>query len=304
MPHEIERILGAVSSGVWAIEPSKAAEIVNFLALRASGPTEWSGEVSEPVYAMDPVPARGGGNVHVLQLHGTIIPRASMMSRMSGGSSMQQFQKAFRAAAMDTSARAIVIDVNSPGGMVDLVPETASIIRAARSPDRPIIAVANTMAASAAYWLASQADEIVVTPSGLVGSIGILTERRNMLKALEAAGIDVTLFSSGSHKAEAHPFGKPLDDKAKAAIQAETDEIYAMFIRDVAKGRGVPTEQVRADPEAAERHFGGGRAYHAKTALKLGMVDGIATLEDTISRVAGDRKRRTAAQARRALTVI
>lgn len=304
MPHEIERILGAVSSGVWAIEPSKAAEIVNFLALRAAGPTEWAGDAAEPVYAMDPVPARNGGTVHMLQLHGTIIPRGNMMSRMSGGVSMQQFQKAFRAAAADTSARAIIIDVDSPGGMVDLVPETAAMIRSARRADRPIVAVANTMAASAAYWLASQADEVIVTPSGMVGSIGILTERRNMLKALEAAGVDVTLFSSGSHKAEGHPFGKPLDDTAKAALQAEIDEVYGMFVRDVAKGRGVPIDQVRANPETVDQHFGGGRAYHAKTALKLGMVDGIATLEDTIARIAGGRKPRSAAQARRALTVI
>ncbi|ETX26433.1 S49 family peptidase, partial [Roseivivax isoporae] len=189
MPHEIDRILGAVANGIWLIEPGKAAEIVNFLALRAGGHSPgWDGEESEPSYAAAPVPARSGGHVHVLRLHGTITPRGGMMSRMSGGASMEQFQRAFREAAGDTAARAIVLDVDSPGGMVDLVPETAAMIRGARRAERSIIAVANTVAASAAYWLASQADELVVTPSGVVGSIGVMTQRENLLKALEMKG--------------------------------------------------------------------------------------------------------------------
>lgn len=305
MPHEIERILGAVSSGIWAIEPSKAVEIVNFLALRASGKnTSWDAEAVAPVCAAEPMPDRRGGTVHVLNLRGSIIPRGNMMSRMSGGSSMQQFQKAFLEAANDSNASALIIDVDSPGGMVDLVPETAAIIRNARRADRPIIAVANTMAASAAYWLASQADEIVVTPSGMVGSIGVLTDRRNMRKALIEAGIDLTLFSSGPRKAEGHPFGEPLDEGAKSAIQAETDEVYAMFVSDVSKGRGVPVAQVRADPETSEAHFGGGRAYHARRALKLGMVDRIATFEETLARAVRGRSPRNTAQARRRLAVL
>lgn len=305
MPHEIDRILGAVAGGVWLIEANKAAEIVNFLALRAGGDAPgWESEEKPPSYAADPFPARSGGHVAVLRLHGTVVPRGGMMTRMSGGASMEQFQKAFREADGDSGTRAIVIDVDSPGGMVDLVPETAAMIRNARRAGRPIIAVANTLAASAAYWVASQADELVVTPSGMVGSIGVMTQRENLIEALKMKGIERELFSKGPRKAEGHPFGPPMDDAARAALNAELEEIYALFVSDVAKARGVPVATVRADPETAEAHFGGGRAYHARQAVRLGMADRVATLEDTIKRAARGRPPRQAAEARRRLALL
>ncbi|TMV07310.1 S49 family peptidase [Arenibacterium halophilum] len=306
MPHEIERVLRAVSASTWLIEENKGAEIAAFLALRAGGPTEgWQGEAHQPVYAMEPVPARGGGAVHHLRLQGTIMPRGSgMMSRMSGGASLDQFQRAFRSAAEDTSARAIVLEVDSPGGLVDMVPETATLVRAARRLDRPIIAVANTLAASAAYWIASSADEIVVTPSGLVGSIGVMTQRDNMQKALAQAGIQREMFAKGPRKLEGHPYGPPIDDAARAAIEEEAEALYAMFTSDVAKSRGVPVSVVRADPEKSERHFGGGRTYRAKRAVALGMADRIATLEDTLMRAARGRPARRASLAARRLAML
>ncbi|ETX26410.1 S49 family peptidase, partial [Roseivivax isoporae] len=123
-------------------------------------------------------------------------------------------------------------------------------------------------------------------------------------KALEMKGIQRTVIASGPRKAEGHPFGAPLDDAARAAIQAETDEVYAMFTADVAKARDVPVATVRADPEAAETHFGGGRAYHARQAVRLGMADRIGTLEDTIARAARGRAPRQAALARRRLAML
>lgn len=303
MSHEIDRVLQAAAGGVWLIEPTKAAQIVSVLALRASGQSaEWDEEPREAQYAGDPVPGNRGP-VHVLRLHGSIMPRGGMMARMSGGASMAEFQKAFRQAAEDTTAQAIVIDVDSPGGMVDLVPETAAMIHAARRADRPIIAVANTLAASAAYWIASAADEIVVTPSGLVGSIGVMTMRDKMAKALEQAGIERTMFYEGPRKAESHPFGPALDDEARAAIQKEVQYVYNQFTADVAKFRGVPVATVRADPESAEAHFGGGRAYHARDAVRLGMADRIATFDETLMRAAQGRRSRRASLARRRLSL-
>ncbi|MDV6329060.1 hypothetical protein Q5L94_13500, partial [Idiomarina sp. Sol25] len=87
--------------------------------------TEWAGAPQAPVYAMDPVAGRKG-TIHVLRLHGTIMPRGGMMARMSGGASLEMFQKAFAQAANDSNASAIIIDFDSPGGMVSQVPETRS----------------------------------------------------------------------------------------------------------------------------------------------------------------------------------
>jgi signal peptide peptidase SppA len=303
MPHEIDRILQFVASGVWLIDPDKAAEIMSVLALRSSGMArDWAEEPREPVYAADPVQGRRG-TVHVLKLHGSIMPRGGMMSRMSGGASLEMFQKSFMRAAEDATAQAIVMEVDSGGGMVDQVPETAAMIYGARRAGRPIVAVANTMAGSAAYWIAAAADELVVTPSGKVGSIGVYTMHDNMAKALEKAGIDRNLISSGPRKTEGHPFG-PLDDAAKAAVQAQVQNTYKMFTTAIAKFRGVSVDVVRADPEKTDAHFGGGRSYHAKEAVRLGMADRVATFDETLRRVAAGRAGNSPAMARKRLQMI
>ncbi|MEX0302257.1 MAG: S49 family peptidase, partial [Leisingera sp.] len=283
MPHEIERVLQAAAGGVWLIEPEKAMAIIGFLSLRAQGgETEWAEAGNKPVYAMRPVQGRKG-TVHLLRLHGTIMPRGGMMARMSGGASLEMFQKAFTQAANDANASAIVIDIDSPGGMVSQVPETAAMVRAARRAGRPIIAVSNSLAASAAYWIASAADEIVVTPSGRVGSIGVYTMHDNLAEALAKAGIERSVISAGPRKTEGLPFA-PLGKEALAALRADINSTYSMFVQEVAKGRGVDAEVVRADPEKAAAHFGGGRSYRAQEAVRLGMADRVATLDETLQR--------------------
>ena len=304
MPHEIDRILAAAGGSHWLIEPGKAAEIVNVLALRAEGHRlDWDGAENNKVYAEEPSQARGGGRVHVLRLHGTIMPRGNMMTSMSGGASLDQFGAAFDEAAADSTARAIVMDIDSPGGTADLVPERARKIAAARRSGRPIIAVANTMAASAAYWIAAAADEIVVSPSGRVGSIGVMTQRDNMLGALAKAGITREMFSTAPRKIEGHPFAEPLTTAARAAIMAEANALHDMFVGDVAEWRGVPETTVRADPEAAEAHFGGGRVYHAERSVRLGMADRVATFEDTLARAVRGGSRNVGTARRRLSTL-
>lgn len=298
MSHEIDRILAACAGSTWAIDEAKAAEIAAMLALRAEGSeTGWDGGEKEAVYAAQPVKGRNGP-VHVLQLHGTVVPRGGMMSRMSGAASLEQFSKAFAAAANDPSAQAIVLNIDSPGGVVDMVAETQEAIFAARRADRPIVAVANTLCASAAYWIASAADETVVTPSGKVGSIGVLGQHNDMSKMLEKLGVSRTIISSGARKAEG-VFG-PLDEAALKHLQASADYAYDMFVKAVARNRNVPVATVRADPEASEAHFGGGRAYNAREAVRLGMADRVATFEATLSRVASGRRRATRASVARA----
>lgn len=301
MPHDIDRILQAAATGVWLIEPQKAAQIVAALALRAEGHTDWAGEEQKPVYAATPVEGRRGA-VHVLRLHGSIFPRAGMMAAMSGGASLERFQEAFAQAAADPDAQAIVLDVDSPGGMVDLVPETAAMVYRARRADRPIVAVANTLMASAAYWVGSAADELVASPSATVGSIGVYTMHEDLSAALEKAGVRRSFISAGPRKVEGNRY-QPLDDTARAALQAEVEATYNAFVRDVARFRGVATSVVRADPETGEQHFGGGRAYHAETARRLGMVDRVATFQDTVMRVASGRRSRRAALAKKRLAM-
>ncbi|MCC7371633.1 MAG: S49 family peptidase, partial [Chloroflexi bacterium] len=135
--------------------------------------------------------------------------------------------------------------------------------------------------ASAAYWIASSADEIVVTPSGEVGSIGVFTAHEDISAALEAEGVTVTLISAGKYKTEGNPF-EPLSEEARGAIQARVDDYYSMFVRAVARGRGVKPADVRGG-------FGQGRVVGADEAVRLGMADRVGTMAQTVERLAGRR---------------
>ncbi|MGR3626362.1 MAG: S49 family peptidase [Limimaricola sp.] len=285
MSHEIERLIRMASTGCWFIEPAKAEQIVAAVALRvAAGPRGEPAFPDRQPMALSSDSRSGARLVRVLRLHGTIMPRGNMLSDMSGAVSLDRFSEAFRAVASDPETSAILLDIDSPGGRVEMVQETVAMIRAASRPDRPIVAVANTLAASAAYWIASACDEIVVTPSGYVGSIGVYMMHQEVSERMKREGISASVIFEGARKVETNPFG-PLDDAARAALQADVKHNYDQFTSDVAKGRGVPVSVVRADPETAEKHFGGGRAYWASEAVRLGMADRVATLDDTLARL-------------------
>jgi signal peptide peptidase SppA len=166
--------------------------------------------------------------------------------------------------------------VDSPGGVTDLVPETAAEIRAARE-RKPITAVANTMAASAAYWLASQASEVVVTPSGWLGSIGVYMLHVDWSGNNAQIGVKPTYISAGKYKTEGNP-EEPLSESAREHMQEDVDRFYSMFLSDVALGRGVDVETVRAD-------FGEGRVLLAEPSLQAGMADRVETFEDAVARL-------------------
>lgn len=289
MAHEIDRILRAAGRGPWFIESEKAEEILAMLSLRADqGPRgEAWGQGAQAAAATE---HRAGTRlVRVLPLQGAIVPRGNMLSDMSGAASMDRFQKAFSEAANAPDTAAIVLAIDSPGGQIDQVPETVAMIRAARREDRPIVAVANTRAGSAAYWIASAADEIVASPSASVGSIGVYMVHQDMSEAASQAGVKVSYLSAGARKVEGNPF-EPLDDAARAHFLEGVRDAYNEFTSSVAKSRGVPVSVVRADPEDGGDHMGGGRSYGAKKALSLGMIDRIETLDAVVARLASGRK--------------
>ena len=298
MSHEITRVLRAFSRLPLFMEPAKGNQIAEMLAFRAANGRRTDAFAPEPAAA--PPVAERNGKVAILRVYGPIMPRAEAMTDISQPAAlMTEFQAAFKAAANDPNVSAIVIDIDSPGGQADLIPETVAMIRAARRDDRPIVAIADTVACSGGYWIGCGADSFSVTPSGLVGSIGAYTLHEDLSKLLQEEGISVTYIFEGPRKIEGNPF-EPLDDAAKGYLQALIRDCYDMFVADVAKSRGVAVSVVRADPEKADKHMGGGRSYPAKTALALGMVDRIETLDQLVARLQRG-KGRSSASARASL---
>lgn len=285
----IPNIRRVVNSMRWAMLPEKLEAMLEVLEIRAYRARPFTAEEIDARMATVPNPAahqaaniqtgkKGGGLVAVLPLTGLIMPKASMVNGPSlpQGTSCESFAAAFDAAIADETVTHIVIDVDSPGGAVIGVPELAARMLAARG-KKPVTAVANSLAASAAYWLCSTADEIVVVPSGEIGSIGVFCVHEDDSEAYAQMGVKHTIIKAGEYKAEGNPY-EPLSEEAKASIQSDIDEFYSMFLSSVAKARKVTVQEV-AD------NFGQGRTVLAKAAVKAGMADRVATLEQVLGKL-------------------
>lgn len=270
-----DRIIRYVLETPWAIRPQALAAIIEVLQTRVDGKVFSDEELADRIGAANAQrrAAKRAGNVAVLPIYGSIFPRANLFTDFSGGTSLERFQEAFRELDSSSDVASIVLDISSPGGSVELVPETAEMIRAATT---PVTAIANAEAASAAYWLGAQADELVITPSGMAGSIGVWTAHEDWSRHDGNLGVDTTLIFAGQYKVEGNPF-EPLGDEAKTAIQLVVDEYYDMFTAAVAAGRGVSGNVAKGE------QFGQGRMLTAERAVKAGMADRVATF-DTIVR--------------------
>jgi signal peptide peptidase SppA len=285
-----------LGSSAWAIRRDALPTIIEAhrSALRLG--REVVAETIAPRAAVGRATQRAGGSVAVIPLCGVITPRGSFLARLFGaGGGLQEFRESFRQALVDPDVGAIVIDVDSPGGTIALLPETAQEMRDARG-TKPIIAVANTTAASAAYWLAAQADEVVASPSAVVGSVGVYMVHEDWSKYNEELGVDPTYISAGRYKTDGNP-DEPLSDTAQVEWQEEVDLLYTMFVKDLAAGRGASTQAIEAD-------FGEGRCLRPAQALEAGMIDRIDTIEAVIGGLLepGSSGSRSASAGRLALT--
>jgi len=218
------------------------------------------------------------GRVARIPIMGPISRRDSFWSALFGGTSVEGLVKIMRDVAVDETISTVLLDIDSPGGTVAGMPELAAEVRRLRE-SKHVVALANSMAASAAYWIASQADEIVATPEALVGSVGVFAMHEDWSKLLENAGVKVSYISAGKYKTEGN-FEEPLTDEARAHIQSIVDDSYGLFVGDVARGRGVSAADVRAN-------YGEGRALTVKDAKAAGMIDRIAGYDETVRRLAG-----------------
>ncbi len=277
-------VANAVFNEPWMIHPEMLAIICEVIGLRVNGvmsdDPSWraSGAAFDARAAAHADRQRGGGSVAVLPLFGLMSQRMNMMTQMSGGTSTESFKRAFQMAVRDDAISSIVLDVDSPGGSVFGVQELWQTVMDARG-TKPVIAVANSMMASAAYYVASAADEIVVAPMGEVGSIGVLVAHEDISGAQEKAGIKTTLIHTGKKKILGNPF-EPLTEEARQMIETSNASLYDSFINAVARGRGVKPSLVRSG-------FGEGGMVLGPEAVRMGMADRTGTLDQTIARLTG-----------------
>lgn len=281
--HRYPHVVASVFGTPWAILPSKIQAIAEVLQARIEGfrfDSEMIAERLEAAAGGRSKPQRSSGAIGVLPLFGVVNYRVGALEQMSGATGLQEWTANFKALIEDDRVASIVIPVDSPGGNVYGVQEAAQAIYAARG-TKPITAAVDPMAASAALWIASAADEVVITPSGTVGSIGVLMVHTDQSGALEKEGYKVTMIESSQSPYKTEGFGhQALSDEAYAHFKAEVDAVAAVFVEDMARNRGVTTAKVLSD-------FGGGRMLNAKAALAAGLVDRIETFDQVIQRHGG-----------------
>ena len=283
------KIINAFFGSEWAIQIEKLEAMLEFLNCKNAGIIFSAEQIQERISSGSEKTAFTSGQIAVLPLVGVISSRMDLMESISGGQSAETFGRQFDAAVNDADIAAIIIDIESPGGTVQGVQELAAKIYAARG-RKKIIAVANSFAASAAYWIGAAADEFVITPSGEVGSIGVYTLHLDESEADKQEGLKYTFISAGKFKIEGNST-QPLGDEAKAYYQGRVDARYETFTGDVAKFRGVSKTDVK-------NNFGQGRMLLADDAKKAGMVDRIATLDEVIEELMNKKTKKSSTKSR------
>lgn len=200
--------------------------------------------------------------VGILSITASLVNRGKWIGASSGLQSYDGIAQQLRMAADDERVRSILLDLNSYGGEAAGTAELAQEIREI-SAVKPVTALVADAAASAAYWIASAADEVVVTETGMVGSIGVVLTHQDLTGAAEKAGVKVTHIHAGSQKLVGNPF-KSLTSSDREQLQAEVDKLYDLFTSRVAAYRQIPVDAVRKT-EA--------RVYRGADAVAAGLAD-------------------------------
>ena len=249
-----------IAATPWALMPECMPAMLGKIA--------FSGIDAKPVLARSPS-GNSSGAIAVLSLSGVISQHADWFADVT----LDQFSADLMAAVNDPGVGAVLVSIDSPGGSVYGVQELAGMMMAARE-QKPIVALANSLAASAAYWIGCSATEFYCTPSGEVGSIGVWQAHMDISGALDQAGIKATLISAGKYKTEGNPY-QALSDEAQTFMQSRVDDYYNAFVAAVAIARGV-------DPDTVKNGMGQGRVLGAQDAKKANMIDGIATFPQLV----------------------
>jgi signal peptide peptidase SppA len=211
--------------------------------------------------------------VAVIPITGAITKRSSLYSYFFNGSSLDNLAEVLRQALSDPAVRAIVLDIDSPGGTVNGVAAMAAEIFASRA-EKPIVAFGNGFLASAAYWLGSAANAVIVDQTADVGSIGVLMIHYDYSEMDKRIGLKTTYLTAGKYKALGND-SEPLSQEAIEVFQKELDYIYGIFAADVAEHRDVSVEQVFAD-------MADGRIFIGRQAVDAGLADMVGTIDTAI----------------------
>ncbi len=216
-------------------------------------------------------PAQPSG-IAVIPIHGTLVKRVLGMEAASGLTSYGGIAQEIDAALADPQVQGILLDIDSPGGEASGSFELARKIRHAAT-QKPLWAVANDAAYSAAYALAASAQRLIVTETGGIGSIGVIALHIDQSAKDAQEGYRYTAVTAGTHKNDFSPH-HPLSDAAKAELQTEVDRLYGLFVEHVAAMRSLDADAVRATEAGL---------YFGANAITAGLADAVSSFETALT---------------------
>lgn len=274
------RILDVITAP-WAIQPGKLKEIRSIYETHLRGEKidlrGLEARIGEPLNNEQPGMEIING-VAVIPVDGVIAKRMNMLTKISGGVSTELVTQDVKKALADPSVKAIVLAIDSPGGSVDGTQELAQAIFNGRG-TKPIIAYADGLMASAAYWIGSACDTVVMSgETAAIGSIGVVATHVDVSQAEKQRGVKTTEVVAGKYKRIASQYA-PLSAAGLQTMQEQVDHVYSVFVNDVAKHRGVT-------PDVVLKHMADGRIFLGSQAIEAGLVDGFATLDGLIAGLA------------------
>ncbi|MCB1512090.1 MAG: S49 family peptidase, partial [Hyphomicrobiaceae bacterium] len=280
LPHIAARVFGTPLM----IGRAKLEVILGVLGPRFTG-----GLVEAAPATADPAPSAvvTPEGIAVIPIVGTLVCRSGFVDAASGLMSYADIGDAIAGAMADPAVQGLILDMDSPGGEVgglfDLVDRIKGLQAAS---GKPLWAVANESALSAAYAIASAADRIYVTRTGEVGSVGVVAAHVDESGADAKAGLSWSFVFAGDRKIDGNPHSA-LSERARADIQADVDRLYAEFCALVAANRGLTPDGARATEAAI---------FRGDLAVRAGLADRIGTLDTALADMTAEFERPLVAQ--------
>ncbi|MDH5528277.1 MAG: S49 family peptidase [Nitrospirota bacterium] len=257
------------ADAVWAIREDALMTLLDVTRRDNLSPEAVAKKLGRPLNNTFTVTVRNG--VAILPVTGPLFRHANLLTQVSGATSYDLLATEFQRAVEDAQVRAIVLDIDSPGGEVNGNAEFADQVFAARG-IKPVVAYVSGMAASAAYWIASAASEIVTAETGELGSIGTMGTYVDTLERDKQAGIRKVEVISSQSPDKNRP---PTDKRGHALLQQRVDDLASVFVAKVARNRGVSEDTVLSN-------FGRGDLLVGQAAIDAGLADRFGFLEQLI----------------------
>lgn len=275
------RVLNAISRAAWLITEDALRTILEVAARENPSVEAIAAQLGRPLDNTRIVTVRDG--VAVIPVTGPIFHYADFFTEVSGATSIETLARDFTTALRDPAVHSILLEIDSPGGEAGGVSEFANMVYTARG-QKPMVAYVSDVGASAAYWIASAADEIVIDDTAVVGSIGAVAVVPDPSKS---TGRTIQIVSSQSPKKRADP----TTEGGRSQIQAMIDALADVFVAAVARNRGVTEEAVLAD-------YGQGGVFVGQAAVAAGLVDRLGSFEGVIADLAARQRQQQRAGVR------